>query len=293
MRSLVALAVVRRLRRILRASAGQAQAAARVAPGQERQAGRFEARAARRQDDRDAGGRDSDRQAQAAARLQGRGVGDAACPAGAPWPLSDDGKKVYVGTRVIGRVYEVTDDGGKRTRARGGRQADPARRRGDEQGRAVRLRHRQGAALRQHRVQPERAAGRHDRPSSTCRRSSTTTGSTSPSVPTASCTCRSARRATSASRRRKEYAQIRRYNADGSGKEVIATGVRNSVGFDWHPKTKELWFTDHGRDWAGDKGFEDELNRISQGRRQLRLPVLPRQRHARPGREEGRRPARA
>ena len=61
----------------------------------------------------------------------------------------------------------------------------------------------------------------------------------------------------------KEYAQIRRYNADGSGKEVIATGVRNSVGFDWHPKTKELWFTDHGRDWAGDKGFEDELNKMS------------------------------
>jgi glucose/arabinose dehydrogenase len=61
----------------------------------------------------------------------------------------------------------------------------------------------------------------------------------------------------------KEYAQIRRYNPDGSGKEVIATGVRNSVGFDWHPKTKELWFTDHGRDWAGDKGVEDELNKIA------------------------------
>ena len=59
----------------------------------------------------------------------------------------------------------------------------------------------------------------------------------------------------------KEYAQIRRYNADGSGKEVIATGVRNSVGFDWHPKTKELWFTDHGRDWMGDNGPQDELNR--------------------------------
>jgi glucose/arabinose dehydrogenase len=61
----------------------------------------------------------------------------------------------------------------------------------------------------------------------------------------------------------KEYAQIRRYNADGSGKEVIATGVRNSVGFDWHPKTKEMWFTDHGRDWAGDNGPQDELNRLA------------------------------
>ncbi len=61
----------------------------------------------------------------------------------------------------------------------------------------------------------------------------------------------------------KEYAQIRRYNADGSGMEVIATGVRNSVGFDWHPKTKQLWFTDHGRDWMGDAGPEDELNRLT------------------------------
>jgi glucose/arabinose dehydrogenase len=60
-----------------------------------------------------------------------------------------------------------------------------------------------------------------------------------------------------------EYAQIRRYNADGSGMEVIARGVRNSVGFDWHPTTKELWFTDHGRDWMGDDGPEDELNRVS------------------------------
>jgi glucose/arabinose dehydrogenase len=60
-----------------------------------------------------------------------------------------------------------------------------------------------------------------------------------------------------------EYAQIRRYNADGSGMEVIATGVRNTQGFDWHPATKELWFTDHGRDWMGDDTPEDELNRIT------------------------------
>jgi len=59
-----------------------------------------------------------------------------------------------------------------------------------------------------------------------------------------------------------EYAQIRRFNADGSGMEVIARGVRNSVGFDWHPVTRELWFTDHGRDWMGDDGPEDELNRV-------------------------------
>jgi len=60
-----------------------------------------------------------------------------------------------------------------------------------------------------------------------------------------------------------EYAQIRRYNADGSGMEVIARGVRNTQGFTWHPRTKQLWFTDHGRDWMGDKGPQDELNRIT------------------------------
>ena len=60
-----------------------------------------------------------------------------------------------------------------------------------------------------------------------------------------------------------EYAQIRRYNADGSGMEVIARGVRNSVGFDWHPATKELWFSNHGRDWLGDDSPNDTLNRLS------------------------------
>lgn len=60
-----------------------------------------------------------------------------------------------------------------------------------------------------------------------------------------------------------EYAQIRRYNADGSGMEVIARGVRNTVGFAWHPDTKEMWFTDHGRDWMGDDGPADELNRMT------------------------------
>lgn len=59
------------------------------------------------------------------------------------------------------------------------------------------------------------------------------------------------------------YAQIRRYDADGSNMEVIATGVRNTQGFAWHPVTRELWFTDHGRDWMGDDTPEDELNRMS------------------------------
>ena len=61
------------------------------------------------------------------------------------------------------------------------------------------------------------------------------------------------------------HGQIRRYNADGTGMEIVARGVRNTVGFDWHPETGELWFTDNGRDWAGNDGPQDELNRIAKG----------------------------
>lgn len=60
-----------------------------------------------------------------------------------------------------------------------------------------------------------------------------------------------------------EYAQIRRYNPDGSGMEVIVRGVRNSLGFDWHPKTGDFWFVDQGRDWMGDKGPQEELNHLT------------------------------
>jgi glucose/arabinose dehydrogenase len=61
------------------------------------------------------------------------------------------------------------------------------------------------------------------------------------------------------------HGQIRRYNADGSGMEIVARGVRNTVGFDWHPATGELWFTDNGPDWTGDDGPSDELNRVTKG----------------------------
>jgi len=61
------------------------------------------------------------------------------------------------------------------------------------------------------------------------------------------------------------HGQIRRYNLDGTGMEIVARGVRNTVGFDWHPVTKELWFTDNGRDWAGNDGPQDELDRVAKG----------------------------
>lgn len=59
------------------------------------------------------------------------------------------------------------------------------------------------------------------------------------------------------------YTIITRMNADGSGREIVARGVRNSVGFDWHPQTKELWFTDNGRDLMGDDVPPDELNHVT------------------------------
>ena len=59
------------------------------------------------------------------------------------------------------------------------------------------------------------------------------------------------------------YANLGRMNPDGTGYEVIARGVRNTVGFDWHPRTKELWFTDNGRDWMGDDQPPCELNRLA------------------------------
>jgi glucose/arabinose dehydrogenase len=60
------------------------------------------------------------------------------------------------------------------------------------------------------------------------------------------------------------YAVIMRLRPDGTHLETFARGVRNTVGFDWHPKTKELWFTDNGRDWLGDDSPPDELNRAPQ-----------------------------
>jgi glucose/arabinose dehydrogenase len=58
------------------------------------------------------------------------------------------------------------------------------------------------------------------------------------------------------------YAAILRMNADGSGREVFARGIRNSVGFDWSPVDGALWFTDNGRDMLGDDSPPDELNRV-------------------------------
>lgn len=57
------------------------------------------------------------------------------------------------------------------------------------------------------------------------------------------------------------FATIARLEPDGSNLEIVAHGVRNSVGFDWQPGTNELWFTDNGRDWLGDDSPDCELDR--------------------------------
>jgi glucose/arabinose dehydrogenase len=61
----------------------------------------------------------------------------------------------------------------------------------------------------------------------------------------------------------KDHGQIRRINLDGTGAEVVAYGVRHSVGFDWNPVNKQLYFSDNGRDWMSEDVPEDELNRVT------------------------------
>ena len=60
-----------------------------------------------------------------------------------------------------------------------------------------------------------------------------------------------------------DYAKIYRMNLDGTNVETLAQGVRNTVGFDFDPKTGDLWFTDNGRDWLGDDQPPDELNHLT------------------------------
>lgn len=52
---------------------------------------------------------------------------------------------------------------------------------------------------------------------------------------------------------------------DGSGLTAYAEGLRNTIGFGWHPQTGELWGMDHGSDWRGDDQPPEELNRLSEG----------------------------
>jgi glucose/arabinose dehydrogenase len=182
-------------------------------------------------------------------------------PGGRAMARTDDGKKVYLGTRVIGRVYEVTDTGNKRTvRVVADKLTQPAGvafKNGALYVVAIDKVLKFDGIANKPNVQPEDLTAKFELPPE--RHHAWKYVAFGPDnklyVPFgAPCNiCEPPA----------PYAQIRRYNADGSGKEVIARGVRNSVGFDWHPKSKELWFTDHGRDWMGDDTPHDELNRLS------------------------------
>ena len=59
-----------------------------------------------------------------------------------------------------------------------------------------------------------------------------------------------------------EFGKLLSMRADGSDRQVVARGIRNTVGFDWHPQSGELWFTDNGRDMLGDDVPPCELNRV-------------------------------
>src|SRR5258707_12365383 len=59
------------------------------------------------------------------------------------------------------------------------------------------------------------------------------------------------------------HAQIRRINLDGSGAQVVARGTRQTVGMDWHPTLKQLYFTENQRDWLSEDQPQDKLNRVT------------------------------
>ncbi len=63
-----------------------------------------------------------------------------------------------------------------------------------------------------------------------------------------------------------EHATMLRATPDGKMRVIIATGLRNTIGYDWHPRTGELWGMDHGIDFLGDDEQAEELNLIEQGR---------------------------
>lgn len=62
-----------------------------------------------------------------------------------------------------------------------------------------------------------------------------------------------------------ESATLVQMKPDGSGRRIYATGLRNMIGFDWHPQSRELWGFDHGIDWLGDETQKEELNKIEEG----------------------------
>src|SRR5215470_17409122 len=179
-------------------------------------------------------------------------------PGGRAMARGDKGK-LYVGTRAIGRVYEITDQGGKRTvRIVAEKMTQPAGvafRNGSLYVASIDKMLRYDGIEDKPDVQPVDLSSKFNFPP--LQHHNWKYLAFGPDkklyVPFGG-PCNICEPPTD------EYAQIRRYNADGSGMEVVARGIRNSIGFDWDPRSGDLWFTDNGRDWMGDEGPEEELN---------------------------------
>ncbi|WP_314518898.1 PQQ-dependent sugar dehydrogenase [Xanthocytophaga agilis] len=63
-----------------------------------------------------------------------------------------------------------------------------------------------------------------------------------------------------------ENATILQANADGSNRKIFASGLRNTIGFGWHPQTQKMYGMDHGIDWLGDREQQEEVNLLEQGK---------------------------
>tara|TARA_R110000868_G_scaffold259361_3_gene517196 strand:+ start:26209 stop:27372 length:1164 start_codon:yes stop_codon:yes gene_type:complete len=70
------------------------------------------------------------------------------------------------------------------------------------------------------------------------------------------------------------YGTLTRLNKDGTNREIVARGIRNTVGFTWHPETQNIWFNDNGRDWLGDDIPPGELNEITEEGQHFGFPFL-------------------
>lgn len=179
-------------------------------------------------------------------------------PGGRAMARSDSGK-IYIGSRAIGRVYEITDNGGQRTsRVLIDKLNQPAVafHNGSLYVMAIDKVLRYDGIDRNPNVQPVDLTAKFNLPPEQHHNwKYIRFGPDNKLYVPFGAPCNICEPGA-------PYAQIRRYDADGSNMEVVARGVRNTQGFDWHPVTRELWFSDHGRDWMGDDTPEDELNRM-------------------------------
>ena len=64
-----------------------------------------------------------------------------------------------------------------------------------------------------------------------------------------------------------ESATMLQASLDGKTRTIFASGLRNTIGFGWHPKTQQLWGADHGIDWLGEEEQKEEFNKIEKGKR--------------------------